>query len=40
MLTPSQKIQIFKHLFRGREDVFAMRWEKQDGSASGLQPIA
>ncbi|MCX6763469.1 MAG: DEAD/DEAH box helicase family protein [Candidatus Moranbacteria bacterium] len=39
MLTPSQKIQIFKHLFRGREDVFAMRWEKQDKSASGYTPV-
>jgi superfamily II DNA or RNA helicase len=39
ILTPTQKIQIFKHLFRGREDVFAMRWEKQDGSASGYTPV-
>ncbi|OGI34464.1 MAG: hypothetical protein A2259_00945 [Candidatus Moranbacteria bacterium RIFOXYA2_FULL_43_15] len=39
ILTPAQKIQIFKHLFRGREDVFAMRWEKQDGSASGYTPV-
>jgi len=39
ILTPQQKIQIFKHLFRGREDVFAMRWEKQDKSASGYTPV-
>jgi hypothetical protein len=39
MLTPFQKIQIFKNFFRGREDVFAMRWEKQDKSASGYTPV-
>lgn len=39
LLSPQQKIEIFKHLFKGREDVFAMRWEKQDGSASGYTPV-
>jgi len=38
-LSPQQKIKIFRHLFRGREDVFAMRWEKQDKSASGYTPV-
>lgn len=38
-LKPSQKIQIFKNLFNGREDVFAVRWEKRDGSASGYTPV-
>jgi len=39
MLTSQQKIQIFKNLFKGREDVFAVRWEKQDKSASGYTPV-
>ncbi len=39
MLTPSEKIQIFRSLFKGREDVFAVRWEKRDGSASGYTPV-
>jgi len=39
MLTPSGKIEIFRNLFRGREDVFAVRWEKQDKSASGYMPV-
>jgi len=38
-LTPQEKISLFKSLFRGREDVFAMRWEKKNGSASGYTPV-
>ncbi len=38
-LTPQEKINIYKDLFRGREDVFAMRWEKADKSASGYTPV-
>ena len=37
-LTPQEKIIIFKNLFRGREDVFAIYWEKADKSASGYTP--
>lgn len=37
-LTPQEKIEIFKTLFRGREDVFAIYWEKADKSASGYTP--
>ncbi len=37
-LTLEEKIDIFKHLFRGREDVFAIYWEKADKSASGYIP--
>lgn len=37
-LTPQEKINIYKNLFRGREDVFAMHWEKADKSASGYTP--
>ncbi len=36
--TPDQKIKIFASLFRGRSDVYALRWEKWDGSASGYFP--
>lgn len=37
-LTPQEKINIFKNVFRGREDVFAVHWEKADKSASGYTP--
>ena len=37
-LTPQQKIDIYKHLFRGREDVFVSAWEKADKSAGGYTP--
>lgn len=39
MLSSSEKLQIFRNLFRGREDVFAVRWEKRDKSASGYTPV-
>ena len=32
----SNQIQIFKSVFKGREDVFAVRWEKE--SKSGYMP--
>ena len=28
-----EKVQLFRRLFRGREDVYAMRWERPDGQA-------
>ena len=31
-----EQIQLFKSIFKGREDVFAIRWEK--GSKSGYMP--
>jgi len=34
--TPINNIQLFKSVFAGREDVFAVRWEK--GSKSGYMP--
>lgn len=37
-LTVEEKIAIFKNLFRGRDDVFAVYWEKADKSASGYTP--
>ena len=38
-LTPQQKIEIFKHLFKGRKDVFAVYWEKADKSVNGYMPL-
>jgi hypothetical protein len=29
--TPEQKIALFRSLFRGREDVYAVRWETKNG---------
>jgi len=33
------KMSIYNNLFKGREDVFAMRWEKADGTKSGYTPV-
>lgn len=38
-LTPQEKIDLYKNIFRGRDDVFAMHWEKADGSANGYTPV-
>jgi len=38
-LTPDQKIQLYKNIFRARENVFAMHWQKADKSASGYTPV-
>ena len=38
-LSSNDKINIFKNLFKGREDVFAVRWEKADKSFSGYTPV-
>ena len=29
--TPERKIALFRRLFRGREDVYAVRWEGENG---------
>src|SRR5713226_4820942 len=34
---PEEKISLFRNLFRGREDVFAIRWEGKSGK-SGYSP--
>jgi hypothetical protein len=36
--TPAEKIALFRSLFRGREDVYAIRWET--GGRSGYSPAA
>jgi hypothetical protein len=35
--TPEKKITLFRNLFHGREDVFALRWEGKSGK-SGYSP--
>ena len=40
LLSKEEKVKIFISLFRGRDDVFAQRWEKWDGSISGYSPVA
>ncbi len=35
--TPEKKISVFRSLFRGREDVYAIRWEGKGGK-SGYSP--
>jgi superfamily II DNA or RNA helicase len=37
--TAEQRIELFRSLFRGREDVYAIRWESADGR-SGYMPKA
>src|SRR5579884_3948345 len=36
-LGPQDKIRLFRSLFRGREDVYAVRWEAPDGR-TGYSP--
>ena len=35
---PTQKIELFKSLFKGREDVFATRWQNSKKGLSGYSP--
>ncbi len=37
--TPQEKINIYKNLFRGRDDIFAVRWENKDGTKAGYTPV-
>jgi hypothetical protein len=37
--TAEQRIALFRSLFRGRDDVFAIRWQNDDGR-SGYMPKA
>lgn len=39
ILTPQQKISLFRSLFKGREDVFARRWHSMKTGKSGYQPV-
>ena len=35
----TEKIQLFKNLFRGREDVYPKRWENTKTGKSGYSPV-
>ena len=37
--SPKEKIQLFRSLFRGREDVFAKRWYSVKTEKSGYSPV-
>lgn len=37
--SPSEKIKLFRSLFKGREDVFARRWFSQSLNKGGYQPV-
>ena len=37
-LSPEEKIALFRSLFRGREDVYPVRWESRAGERSGYSP--
>jgi hypothetical protein len=34
-----EKLEIYKRLFRGRKDVFAVRWQSADGVRKGYAPV-
>lgn len=36
--SPEEKINLFKSLFRGRDDVYAKRWQNKEGK-SGYSPV-
>ena len=36
---PEEKVALFRRLFRGREDVFARRFESKRTGKSGYQPV-
>ena len=40
LFSREEKIKIFTSLFKGRDDVFAQRWEKWNRSVSGYSPVA
>jgi hypothetical protein len=35
---PTEKIRLFMSLFRGRDDLYAKRWESKDGTRHGYTP--
>ena len=37
LLTPNEKVALFRRLFRGRTDVYPVRWENKSGK-SGYAP--
>ena len=37
--SPQEKINLFKSLFAGRQDVFALRWQNSKSGKSGYSPV-
>ena len=37
-LSPSEKVTLFRRLFRGRVDLYAPRWESRSSGMSGYAP--
>ena len=37
--SPQEKINLFKSLFIGRDDVFALRWSNEKSGKSGYSPV-
>lgn len=37
--SPSEKIRLFRSLFRGRADVYALRWHSEKTQKSGYSPV-
>lgn len=38
-LSLQEKVELFRSLFRGREDVFARRWYSKASGKGGYQPV-
>ena len=38
-LSLEEKVDVFRKLFKGREDVFARRWCSRTSGKSGYQPV-
>ena len=38
-LSPQKKVDLFRSLFKGREDVFARRWYSKTSGKGGYQPV-
>ena len=38
-LSLEEKVDVFRKLFKGREDVFARRWYSRTSGKSGYQPV-
>lgn len=38
ILSPGEKVSLFRRLFRGRDDVFPVRWESQQSGKAGYSP--
>ncbi|TVS07495.1 MAG: DEAD/DEAH box helicase [Cyanobium sp. PLM2.Bin73] len=37
-VSPQEKVALFRHLFRGRDDVYALRWQSSSSGRSGYAP--